>query len=127
MYGIIFVRFLRVRTLCVYDTVLDTLFHMYSIIFVNSLRDDALCVYDIVLDTLFHMYEPHWLTFYDLNWWKVSSTKFLILTKIVRDVLAILISTVASESAFSIGRRVLDHFRSSLALVTVEVLICSQN
>jgi hypothetical protein len=66
MYGTIFVNSLRVGTLCVYDIVLETLFHMYSIIFVNSLRDGTFCVYDIVLDTLFHMYEPHWLTLYDV-------------------------------------------------------------
>jgi hypothetical protein len=50
-----------------------------------------------------------------LNWWKVNSTKFPILAKIARDVLAIPITTVASESAFSTGGRVLDPFRSSLA------------
>jgi hypothetical protein len=43
-----------------------SLFQMYGIIFVNSLRDGTICVYDIVLDTLFHMYEPHWLILYDV-------------------------------------------------------------
>jgi len=62
-----------------------------------------------------------------LNWWKVNSTKFPILAQIARDVLAILITTVASESAFSTGGRVLNPFRSSLAPTTVEALICSQN
>jgi hypothetical protein len=62
-----------------------------------------------------------------LNWWKVNSTKFPILAKIARDVLVIPITTVTSESAFSTGGRVLDPFRSSLASVTVEVLICLQN
>jgi hypothetical protein len=62
-----------------------------------------------------------------LNWWKVNSTKFSILAQIARDVLAILITTVASESAFSTEGRVLDPFRSSLAPTTVEALICSQN
>jgi hypothetical protein len=50
-----------------------------------------------------------------LNWWKVNSTKVLILSKITRDVLAIPVTTVASESAFSTGGHVLDPFRSSLA------------
>ncbi|XP_062167085.1 uncharacterized protein LOC133873389 [Alnus glutinosa] len=56
-----------------------------------------------------------------LNWWKVNSTKFPVLAQIARIVLAIPITTVASESAFSTGRRVLDPFRSSLAPITVEV------
>ena len=62
-----------------------------------------------------------------LNWWKVNSIKFPILAKIAQDVLAIPITTVASESAFSTRGRVLDPFRSSLAAVRVEALICSQN
>ena len=41
--------------------------------------------------------------------------------------MAILVSTVASELAFSTGGRVLDPFRSSLAPVTVEAFICAQN
>jgi hypothetical protein len=62
-----------------------------------------------------------------LNWWKVNSSKFPILAKIARDVLVIPIIMVASESAFSTGGCVLDHFRSSLAPRTVEALVCSQN
>ena len=62
-----------------------------------------------------------------LNWWKVNSSKSRLLLKVARDVLAIPLSTIASESAFSTGGRVLDPFRSSLLPTTVEMLICAQN
>ena len=48
-----------------------------------------------------------------LGWWKINSGKFRILSRIAKDVLAVLMSTVASESAFSISGRILDPFRSS--------------
>ena len=41
--------------------------------------------------------------------------------------LAVHVSTVASESAFSMGGRILDLFCSSLALEMVQSLICTQN
>ena len=44
-----------------------------------------------------------------------------------RDILAIPISTVSFESAFSTSRRILDAFKSSLSPKTVETLVCSQN
>ena len=54
-----------------------------------------------------------------LKRWRQKSVKFLILAKIAKDILAILASTIASESAFSAGRRVLDGKRSRLALDTI--------
>ena len=44
-----------------------------------------------------------------------------------RHVLGMPISTVASESAFSTGGRVIDKFRSSLTPKTAEALICAQD
>ena len=41
--------------------------------------------------------------------------------------LAVHVSTVASESTFSMGGRILDLFCSSLALEMVQSLICTQN
>ena len=62
-----------------------------------------------------------------LDWWRVNSSRYRILSQVVRDVLAILISTIASESAFSTRAHVLDPFRSSLSPNTIEALICTQN
>lgn len=62
-----------------------------------------------------------------LAWWKLNEPRFPILSKVVRDILAILISTIASESSFSIEGRVLDSFRSSLTPKVVQSLICGQD
>ena len=62
-----------------------------------------------------------------LQWWKVNSQRFPILSLMARDVLAIPISTVASESVFSTSGRVLDSYRSSLGDKTIECLICTQD
>ena len=47
-----------------------------------------------------------------LNWWKLNASNYPILSKMARDILAIPISTVASESAFSTSGCILDAFRS---------------
>ncbi|XP_076887624.1 zinc finger BED domain-containing protein RICESLEEPER 3-like [Bidens hawaiensis] len=62
-----------------------------------------------------------------LGWWKLNTKKFLILSKLARHVLGMPISTVASESAFSTGGRVIDQYRSSLTPKTAESLICVQD
>lgn len=62
-----------------------------------------------------------------LEWWKVNSSRFPVLSHLARDVLAIPISTVASESAFSTGGRILDQFRSSLTPFMVQALVCTQD
>lgn len=62
-----------------------------------------------------------------LGWWKVHTPRFPILSQMACDVLAVPISTVASESAFSTRGRVIDAFRSSLSPHLVEALICCQD
>lgn len=59
-----------------------------------------------------------------LKWWK-GTTKYKILPKMAADILAIPVSTVASEATFSAGTRVIDSYRASLAPETVEMLMCA--
>nr|QBG82645.1 zinc finger BED domain-containing protein RICESLEEPER-2-like [Papaver somniferum] len=56
-----------------------------------------------------------------LGWWKANEKRYPVLSCIARDVLAVPVSTVASESAFSLGKRVLSDYRSSL---TPQMLEC---
>jgi len=60
----------------------------------------------------------------DIGYWKQNESRFPVLFQMARDILAIPLSTVASESAFSVGGRVLDAYRSSLRPETVESIIC---
>ncbi|KAL0836525.1 hypothetical protein Bca101_088414 [Brassica carinata] len=61
-----------------------------------------------------------------LSWWKVNSPKFPVLSTLARDVLAMQVSSVASESAFSTSGRVLDASRSCLTHFMIEVLMCTE-
>lgn len=66
-------------------------------------------------------------TEYDvLSWWKLNSPKFPVLSRVARDVLAMQVSSVASESAFSTSGRVLDPSRSCLTHFMIEVLMCTE-
>ena len=49
------------------------------------------------------------------------------LSKVAKDVLAVLVSTVASKSAFSTEGRIVDPFQSSLSPLMVPNLVCAQN
>ncbi|XP_055803575.1 zinc finger BED domain-containing protein RICESLEEPER 2-like [Solanum dulcamara] len=62
-----------------------------------------------------------------LSWWKAHSPRYKILFEMAHDVLAIPISSVASECAFSTGGRILDSFRSSLTPKLVQAVICLQD
>ncbi|KAK1429679.1 hypothetical protein QVD17_11894 [Tagetes erecta] len=62
-----------------------------------------------------------------LQWWKNSSSKFPILAKMAKDILAIQISSVASEAVFSMAGRVVETYRSSLSPAIVEALVCTRD
>lgn len=63
---------------------------------------------------------------YTLQWWKLNSTKYSFLSHMAHNILAIQVSTVASESTFSTGGRVVDQHMTSLKPNTVETLVCAQ-
>jgi hypothetical protein len=62
-----------------------------------------------------------------LDWWKVAGTRYPTLRKIAKDIYAIPVTTVASESAFSTSGRVLSEHRSRLTPKMLEALMCSQD
>lgn len=66
-------------------------------------------------------------SFCALEWWRNNSLKYKILSKMAANILAIPISTVASESTFSVGGRVIDEFRSKLNGESIESLICGRD
>ncbi|KAG6488151.1 hypothetical protein ZIOFF_056910 [Zingiber officinale] len=78
---------------------------------------------DVYLEEGCHRQNPN-DAFNALGWWKLNTYKFRVLSTLARDILAIPISTVASEATFSAGGRVIDKYRASLAPTTVEMLMC---
>ena len=71
---------------------------------------------------------PHDDNYFDiLGWWKLEGTRYPTLRQIARDILAIPITTVASESAFSASGRVLSEHHSRLTPKILEALMCGQS
>ncbi|KAL2899202.1 putative AC transposase [Bienertia sinuspersici] len=62
-----------------------------------------------------------------LTWWNAEPHKLPILARIARDLFAVPISTVASESSFSTGDRIIGPHCSRLRPETIEALMCLQN
>lgn len=70
---------------------------------------------------------PRNVDFNILNWWKVHTPRYPILSMMARNILGIPMSKVALESAFTSGGRVLNHHWSSMRPTTVQALMCSQD
>jgi len=62
-----------------------------------------------------------------LSWWKTNGLKFPTLQAIARDVLAIPITIVAYESAFSTSGQKLTSHLSRLHHITIEHLMCTRS
>ena len=59
-----------------------------------------------------------------LSWWQEHQLTFLVLSILARDVMSILVSTVSSESCFSLTGRVIEERRRRLTPEMVEMLTC---
>uniref|UniRef100_A0ACD5W6V4 Uncharacterized protein n=1 Tax=Avena sativa TaxID=4498 RepID=A0ACD5W6V4_AVESA len=62
-----------------------------------------------------------------LTWWKLNAEKYPVLSAMARDFLAVPLSTVSSESAFSCGGRILGDTRASLKPHALEALVCGKD
>ena len=96
-----------------------------NILFVSDPISECCVLHnDIGMETI-----PQWnkaLNFDILSWWKSNSGKYSILARAPQDILSIWTSTMAFESTFSTGGRVIYCYRSQMTMNTMNVLICTQ-
>ncbi|KAG6487738.1 hypothetical protein ZIOFF_056339 [Zingiber officinale] len=62
-----------------------------------------------------------------LGFWKAHQCRYPDLAQMDRDILSVPIFTVASESAFSTGGRILDQYHSAMKPNVVEALVCCRD
>lgn len=90
----------------------------------ESLLDSGKSELDLYFEERLH---PMIAGFDILDWWKTNGSKYPIVSKMARDILAIPITTVASESAFSASGRILDPYCSRLSPKFMESLMCGKS
>jgi hypothetical protein len=59
-----------------------------------------------------------------INWWHEHKRTYPVLSILAKDVLSIHVSTISSESAFSLTGRIIEERRRRLSPETVEMLSC---
>ncbi|BBH08979.1 lectin protein kinase family protein [Prunus dulcis] len=62
-----------------------------------------------------------------LDWWKGNESRYPTFEKISKNIFAIPSPTIASENDFSLGKRIVDPFRSSLTPKMVKALMCTSD
>ena len=62
-----------------------------------------------------------------LSWWKEHYNQFPELSLMARDLMSISITTIASESSFSTGKKILTPYRSCLLPKNVETTLCTKS
>ena len=76
------------------------------------------------LDKYFDEYRlDHTIELDILSWWKMNKNRFPSLCNMARDILSIPITTVVSESCFSMGGRIIIKWRASLKPENAEDLV----
>lgn len=62
-----------------------------------------------------------------LNWWHEHKLSYPVLSILARDVISVPVSTISSESAFSLCGRIIEERRRRLAPEMVEMLLCMKD
>jgi hypothetical protein len=62
-----------------------------------------------------------------LDWWKLVGTRYPTLRNVAKDIFTILVTAVASKSAFNTSGRVLSGHHSRLTPEILEALMCMQD
>ncbi|KAL0331689.1 UNVERIFIED_CONTAM: hypothetical protein Sangu_1714400 [Sesamum angustifolium] len=70
---------------------------------------------------------PREETFNIFDWWKINSPRLPVLAKIVRVILAVPATTVASEAAFSASGHITDESHTCLLSDAVEALVVADD